>query len=233
MNEVPFRIEFDEGQIRREVEQKVPGIYELRILCGDNWRTKMSAYFHTDDPDDVIDQVLRHRYPANCCVNFFLTSNPCKSYCEAREQFGYLRKSRVMTQDDDIERLTWLVLDIDSKHPTGVSATDEEKEAARTQAEDAIMFLTNAGFDSPEIVDSGNGYHIKYRIDLPNDDEGQGRLSNVADAISERFPLCDAAVKNPSRILKLPGTKAMKGRSTEGRPHRMARILSTASPMEV
>lgn len=223
------KLQFDEREIRREISAKVPGIYELRIICTDFYNTKLSAYFHSVCPDAVITQMMGWNYPANCCVNFFLTSNPVREYCEAREQFGNIRKTRVMSMDEDIARLTWLPIDIDSPHPTGVSANDAEKQEAHRVAVQVLEHMRSMGWeDAPEIVDSGNGYHIKYRIDFPNDDEGRGILAAVVDELHEQFGLIDTAVKNPARILKLPGTMAMKGRSTEDRPHRMARIISDA-----
>ena len=204
---------FNESEIRREIRNKVPGIYELRIIMTDFYNTKLSAYFDRDDPDTVIDQMLHWRYPENCCINWYLTSNPVKNYCVAREQFNDLRKTRVMTQDDDIEKLSWLALDIDAEHPAGTSATDKEKEAAHEQALQLYRFMDEIGFQWPEIVDSGNGYHLKYGIDLPNDNKNRDFIGSVFDMLHKRFPAIDTSVKNPSRILKLPGTLAMKGRN--------------------
>lgn len=204
---------FDENEIRREIRNKTPGFYELRILMTDFYNTKLSAYFDRDEPDAVINQMLHWKYPKNCCINWYLTSNPVKDYCVSREQFNDIRKTRVMTQDDDIEKLTWLALDIDAAHPAGTSATDTEKEAAHKQAQELYKFMNDSGFHNPEIVDSGNGYHLKYRIDLSNNDENRDFIGAVFDMLHARFPSIDASVKNPSRILKLPGTYAMKGRN--------------------
>lgn len=243
-----MEIKFDEQEIRREIQNKPSGIYELRILMTDFYNTKLSAYFDSESPDAVIEQMLRWRYPAKCCVNWYLTSNPVKEYCFAREQFNDLRKCRIMTQDDDIERLSWLTLDVDAEHPAGTSATDEEKAAALEQAKNVYQYMNGCGFHLPEIVDSGNGYHLKYRVDLPNDDENRAFLASVVDALHERFPFIDKAVKNPSRILKLPGTLAMKGRNiteeiaaertartgkkVDARPFRAAYIIRDAGTEE-
>lgn len=227
-----MKIGFNEQEIRREIQNKPPGIYELRILMTDFYNTKLSAYFDRDAPDEVIKQMMQWRYPANCCVNWYLTSNPVKEYCRSREQFDNLRKCRVMTQDDDVDRLAWLALDVDPEHPAGTSATDEEKAQALEQAKGVYTFMEGYGFRFPEIVDSGNGYHLKYRVDLPNDEVNRAFLASVVDALHDRFPFIDKAVKNPSRILKLPGTIAMKGRNTKERPFRMAYIIREAGTDE-
>lgn len=223
-----MEIRFNEEEIRREIQNKPSGVYELRILMTDFYNTKLSAYFDKESPDEVIEQMMRWRYPARCCINWYLTINPVKEYCRSREQFNDLRKCRVMTTDDDVERLAWLALDVDAKHPAGTSATDAEKAAALEQAREVYKYMDGCGFHRPEIVDSGNGYHLKYPVDLPNDDESRKFIASVVDALHERFPFIDKSVKNPSRILKLPGTLAMKGRNTEERPFRFSRIIQDA-----
>lgn len=223
---------FNEAEIRREIASKCKGIYELRILMTDFYSTKLSAYFDSDYPDEIIRQMMSRSYPKNCNVNFYLTSNPVKEYCRSREQFDNLIKCKIMTQDDDIERLTWLPIDIDPEHPAGTCATDEEKKNAWEQAEDVCHYMKAMGFDEPEIVDSGNGFHLKYRIDLPNNEEGRGVVEQLLDKLHESYPLVDVTSKNPSRILKLPGTLTMKGRHTEDRPFRWARIVQDAASTE-
>ena len=218
-------IRFDEEQIRKEISYKEPGIYELRIIMSDFFSTKLSCYFHSEEPDSMIKQMLSWRYPDNCCINWYLTINPVRAYCEAREQFNSLRKTRIMTEAEDVERLTWFAVDVDPEHPRGVSASEAEKETAKAQALGICKYMREAGFSWPEVVDSGNGYHLKYRIDLENTEPNREMLRNMNRALGERFPLVDAAVKDVARVLKLPGTMAMKGRSTKERPVRMARIL--------
>lgn len=225
-------VRFNEEEIRREIAAKNPGYYEVRILMSDFYNTKLSAYFHSDNPDPVIKQMLEWRYPDNCTINFYLTINPVKEYCEAREQFYSLRKCKIMTQDEDIDRLTWFATDVDPEHPAGTSATLEEKETARMQAREVYNYMTGLGFADPEIVDSGNGYHLKYRIDLPKTDETQEMLCSLNASLCEQFSMVDKAVKNSSRILKLPGTIAMKGRHTADRSYRPAFIIRDAAQIE-
>ena len=221
-------VQFDESQIRKEIAAKVAGIYEIRILMTDFYNTKLSAYFDRDHPDQVISQMLRWNYPADCCVNFYMTINPVKEYCTAREQFNSLRKCRIMTQEEDIERLTWFAVDVDPEHPAGVSATDAEKETARTQAKEVLAYMETIGFTDPEVVDSGNGFHLKYRIDLPNIAENRDYLKMLNEDLNKRFPLVDKAIKDANRILKIAGTVAMKGRNTKDRPFRKAYIIREA-----
>jgi len=84
------------------------------------------------------------------------------------------------------------------------------------------------GWPTPIVADSGNGFHQLYRVDLPADDD---RIKRCLHALDLRFSdvavKIDTAVFNPSRIVKLYGTKTMKGDDCPalGRPHRMSRLL--------
>jgi hypothetical protein len=81
------------------------------------------------------------------------------------------------------------------------------------------------------LADSGNGYHLLYRVDLPADDGGL--VERILAALGERFDTphakIDRTVFNPARICKLPGTLARKGDSTADRPHRRAKLLEVPS----
>ena len=80
------------------------------------------------------------------------------------------------------------------------------------------------------MADSGNGAHLLYRIDLPNDDESTDLVKGclgVLDALfSDGSVSVDAANFNAARIWKLYGTTSKKGDNTPSRPHRHANIVS-------
>jgi len=77
--------------------------------------------------------------------------------------------------------------------------------------------------------DSGNGAHLLYAVDLPNDAESLQLVKGVLESLSFKFSdervKIDTSVCNASRISKLYGTTARKGDSTEARPHRPSRLL--------
>ncbi len=83
-------------------------------------------------------------------------------------------------------------------------------------------------------VDSGNGYHLWYPIDLPADDEGvvKGILRALALRHDSAEAKVDTLVDNPSRLMKIPGSWSRKGDSTADRPHRMARVLEVPAATE-
>jgi hypothetical protein len=112
---------------------------------------------------------------------------------------------------------------------SGISATDAEKAAALATAAAARDFLTERGFPAPVDADSGNGGHLNYAIDLPNDEPSKELIQQFLKALAARFDTdaakIDTSVYNASRVAKLYGTMACKGRPTAERPHRVSRVL--------
>ncbi len=123
---------------------------------------------------------------------------------------------------------TWILFDVDPVRPAGVPSTDAEKARAGEVAWDVAERLSTLGWPSPVWADSGNGYHVYYRIDLPNDPLAH---EIVKSCIVHMAKLCDTAdakvdraVHDAPRICRLPGTWNRKGPDTPDRPHRMAKL---------
>lgn len=144
---------------------------------------------------------------------------------------GYNRlkeRAEYTTADNNILRRRWLPIDLDPIRPAGISSSDDEHTAAIERAHIiAADMLPDWG--KPIIADSGNGAHLLYRIDLPNDSESLGFVTGTLAELDRRYS--DARVKvdvtsaNAARIWKAYGTVARKGDSIPGRPHRLSRIL--------
>ncbi|MGI9072566.1 MAG: YfjI family protein, partial [Bryobacteraceae bacterium] len=141
-------------------------------------------------------------------------------------------KLGLSTSDGDIVRRTRLVFDFDPRRPAGISATDQEVAAAQTCAAAAWKIL-DAQFKWPAAaaaIMSGNGTHLVWNLDLPNDDESRALLEFVLRAADLLFSTeetsLDTGMFNASRIIKVPGTIARKGDDTPDRPHRLASVIS-------
>ncbi len=123
----------------------------------------------------------------------------------------------------------WLFLDIDPvKESQDVSASDVEHEAARGMAERISVFLKELGWSAPVMIDSGNGWYLFYRVDMPNDDTAQKVVRDFLHAVGDRFDgpgKIDRSVHNSNRLAKVPGTWALKGPNSPTRPHRMAKLV--------
>jgi hypothetical protein len=138
-------------------------------------------------------------------------------------------------KDGDIIRRRWLLVDCDPKRAGTVSSTDAEKELAHEKAFEVATYLEGQGWPNPIICDSGNGWHLLYRIDLPADDGGL--VASVLKALAARFSDdavdIDTKVGNASRICKLYGSLAAKGGNTSERPHRVSKVDSIPDPLAV
>jgi hypothetical protein len=148
-----------------------------------------------------------------------------------------LGKKDSTTSDADILRRRWLPIDIDPLRPSGVSSTDEEHTFALAKAEEVACWIAGLGFPEPIRADSGNGAHLLYRIDLPNDNAATALVKSclaTLDALfSDERESVDTANFNAARIWKLYGTVSRKGDNTPERPHRRSRIISAPALLQV
>jgi hypothetical protein len=148
-----------------------------------------------------------------------------------------LGKKDSTTSDADILRRRWLPIDIDPLRPSGVSSTDEEHGLALAKAKEVARWIAGLGFPEPVRADSGNGAHLLYRIDLPNDEAAtvlvKACLMTLDALFSDERVTVDTANFNAARIWKLYGTVSRKGDNTPERPHRRSRILSAPDELSV
>ena len=128
----------------------------------------------------------------------------------------------------------WLLIDVDrakTAENKSLSGTEEEHAAALTLAADVALYLKNAGWPAPLLADSGNGAHLLYRLDLPNDGDSRALVRDFLKALAAKFDGDRGALgrecHDARRIAKLPGTLARKGPPSPERPHRPCRVLST------
>jgi len=167
----------------------------------------------------------------------YCTINSINPVLRARS-YNHLRVyAKTATTDGDIVRRIRLYIDVDPVRPTGISANNEEHEAALTRAWQIIEYLSSLGWPPPLFVDSGNGAQLIYAIDLPNDQESLELVSGVLEALSSKFDddevEVDTTVANASRIAKIAGSLACKGNSMADRPHRRSRIISKPPTLQV
>lgn len=136
-------------------------------------------------------------------------------------------RDSISALDSDIVCRRWILIDADPVRTSGVSSSDAEKNAAREVIDCIAKCLSEKGWPLPITADSGNGYHLLYRIDLHANDDGLIRNCLRALAAQHDNPAVhvDTTVFNPARICKLYGTISRKGDSTPERPHRFSKII--------
>ncbi|PLS82202.1 MAG: hypothetical protein CYG60_24970 [Actinobacteria bacterium] len=159
----------------------------------------------------------------------YMTLNPVLPALLARFENRLESRPKATTTDGDVVKRSWLPIDLDPVRPSGISASDLEKQAAIRRGAEIRGYLTHKGWPDPLEADSGNGAHLLYGVDLPNDRESLELVRGVLGALdflfSDSTVSVDTGVVNAARIWKLYGTTARKGDSTEDRPHRRSRLL--------
>jgi hypothetical protein len=110
------------------------------------------------------------------------------------------------TRDADVLHRVWLPVDLDPCRPVGISSSDAEHAAALEMACELKSRLADEGWPSPVLADSGNGAHLLYRLDLPNDEDSAALVKQVLEALSDRHTngtvAVDLTTYNAARIFK-------------------------------
>lgn len=213
----------DSLEIRRwhDTFKREGELFEIRIIGDRTW----SGYFY--DVERAIDALAPYDN-----WNIYYTVNEVKAACASRDQYDCFRQVRgTATSKQDIAHRWWMPVDVDCDRPSGVSSTEGEKAKALAKAREVFAFLRTNGFSEPVVCDSSSGYHLLYPVDMDNTPESETTVKVFLETLSRMFSddavKIDAVLYDANRIIRLPGSYGRKGRSTEERPHRMARILST------
>ena len=233
-----------EAEILRAL-QVIPGpggIVEVRAL--NPWTA--SGYYDADHREEAAKAIEALDAVGTYAGIYIVLNeiNPALLSRRANRIETRLPKNAATTADADITRRRWLPVDIDVTRPSGISSSDEEHRIALDAAGRIARYLSEEhGFPEPIRADSGNGAHLLYRIDLPNDEESGALVKRCLQALGAMFDKdpaegrpgyeVDQTTFNAARIWKLYGTMARKGDHTPERPHRRARILEIPDAIEV
>ena len=219
----------DAQEIRKwhSIFKRTDELFEIRIL-GD--RNPWSAYFYD------VEAAIAALQPFDQ-MNIYYSVNEVKQACASRSQFGVFQQVKgTATSKQDIEHRWFLPIDVDCERPSGVSSTNVEKEQAYRKASDVYYFLLQNGISQPVVCDSSSGYHLLIPIDMENTQEAETAIKTFLEILSLRFTddhvKIDTVLFDANRILRLPGSFGRKGRSTDERPHREAKILSVPQMMQ-
>ncbi|MGZ0174345.1 MAG: hypothetical protein ACKVHE_32990 [Planctomycetales bacterium] len=183
---------------------------------------RLVGYYDTDHLEDLSRDVQQYSGRA---TGIFYNLNPVDSSCLDRAKNCLKPVWNASSADEsDILHRRLMLIDIDPVREPDCSATNEEKDVAYWLGRIISRDLRKAGWPKPVVVDSGNGFHLLYRVDLPVDDEEL--ICNCLKALADKYDCeevkIDTGVFDAPRIAKLPGTKACKGDSTPLRPHRQS-----------
>lgn len=201
---------------------------EIRVLDGKN---NSSGYFR--DVESTINAIKSVTSGA-----IYSPINEINEACFSRSQCNRLQlHAKATTSDNDITGRRWILIDFDPKRSSDTNATDEEKSIAFAVMKTVGLFLQQQGFESPVIADSGNGYHLYYRICMANEPHITELIHNFLKVLDMYFGSdsvdIDNAVFNASRISKVIGTMSNKGTSTTERPQRLSKFIKVPAEIKV
>lgn len=233
----PARAKADE--IRRTLDALFqPGdIVEFRTEKSDSpelkWKRTCSGYFDYDHFEDMAEAATSF----DGLTHVWVTINPVIPQLMARCANGVMENAKHTTTDGDIDRRRNLFIDSDPKRPAGTSSSDVQHDAALAKMREIAAFLADRGFAEPVVADSGNGGHLNYAIDLPSDGESTKLLQDILLGLDVKFGDTvvgvDRTTWNASRLIKISGTKAVKGEHHPDYPHRYSRLLSAPETRQV
>lgn len=195
---------------------------EVRILG----RFQYSGYFN--NVESVINAIKPYSEMDDEQIYFVL--NKIDNACYGRQQSEKLVKSpKITTNDNDIVKRSFVFVDFDPVRKSGTNASNDEFELAHKKAQDVFRFLREKGFSDPIISKSGNGFHLTFKVDMPNDEKTTEIIKRfyeyLASVFSDDKVDIDTKVFNLARLCKLYGTMAKKGANLEDRPWRMSEII--------
>lgn len=222
----------DETEIRKAILQLHDDseLFEIRIIGS---KKAISGYFK--DAETLIRELklidLRN-------VNVYITLNQIKDSLFSRAQSeNFVAGAKNTTSDNEVIGYKWLFIDLDPQRETGISSSDDELQEAYDMARRISVYLSELGFEEPVKALSGNGAHLLYRVRLANTEENKELVQKCLNTLSVMFSNerveVDTANFNPSRICKLYGTLAQKGKNTKNRPFRMSKIVGDVKECKV
>ena len=191
--------------------------------------------------------LIRHFYPKD----FTSTDAICLAFEKAALElnardfniyyvFNPIRDDAVIAEgkackSSDIAFRDLLLIDIDrrdKKHPsTGETcpASDDELVMLESVCDDVAAYLKRKFGEIPIAkVMSGNGYHLYYDLDLPNDSQSTRVVKELLRTLENLFgtDTCeiDTGVFDAPRITKVLGCIARKGTASGDRPYREVKL---------
>ena len=212
------------GQVTQlvAIEASEPGLRQPQTFAG---------YFDFDHLCEMA--AVAAKYSGNAKGVFF-TLNPLLTdvLARCRNRVKIARKGDAAS-DRDVLCRKWLMIDVDPVRPGGISSSETEKQHAWQCVESVRRHLGSSGLPEPLVADSGNGYHLYYRVDLPADSPiPRHFLSTLSGRFSTALVTIDTSVASASQLTKIFGTLAAKGDSTSDRPHRLSCIIDAPSSVQ-
>lgn len=203
-------------------------VIELRALHTKGRKRTTAGCFDAEHWPQLVKHAesLNHQGAA-----VYVTLNPLNPQLLGRYHNRVQDFAEATAADHDVVARRWLLVDVDPQRPKGTSATDAQLAAAQATAHAISEHLEWAmSWPEPIIAESGNGLHLLYPLDLPNDPASRDLVKAALQGLARRFDTddvkVDVSVSNAARITKLYGTVANKGDHTAATPWRLSRLVA-------
>lgn len=135
------------------------------------------------------------------------------------------------TRIGDVVRRRWILIDIDRNKTLQPNdpATENEHEDAKELTFEVQSYLSEIGFPAPVQIDSGNGFHLYYRIDMPNDNDHRDLVHSFLKILDNSFSGDKGKIGHECfdarRISRMPGTWSRRGVASKERPYRQSKFV--------
>ena len=184
------------------------------------------------DRQKYIDAVAKASLRPNV-ISVFDSLNNLKPHVVARSE-NTLKpvKTGEAVSAKDVLSYSDLLFDIDVERSHGVSessSSNDELLSAKNVAQAAKEYLVDLFGVKPMVLMSGNGFALRFVIDLPATPESTKLVTACLISINEKFGSkavkIDLKVHDLPRITKIAGVPVRKGDNTLERPWRVSQLL--------
>jgi hypothetical protein len=214
-----------------------PGsLTEVRALLSSSGERICRNQYYFGHQADALARDVHALDQLSDCVGIYLIPNPITKDLISKNttwRKPFITKIPSSNQSNMLRR-RWILVDCDSIRPGECSATDAERTAAFELADNVIATLSMLGFANPVKADSGNGCHLLYPVDMPPDQQSSMKIKELLNQLLVRVRVLGAKVDpvtfDAQRMVRLYGTKSRKGESTPERPWRMSGIVDSGDP---
>ncbi len=172
-------------------------------------------YFQASDIPEILGWIEKHAD----AKSIFYAINPAKDAHDKAMRVG------------DAAYRRWILIDVDRNktlQPNDPS-TEQEHEDARELAFEVMSYLSEIGFPAPIEVDSGNGFHLYYRIHLENTTENRDLIHDFLKLLDNSFSCSKGTIGDECfdarRLSRMPGCWSRRGTASKERPYRMCRFM--------
>ena len=166
---LPMNLAPDREQMRRAIDVLHPpaAVIEFRALHQKGRKYTTAGYFDAEHREQLIDEAIRLNSQG---AAVYVVMNPLDPQLLARHANRTQDYASATATDSNVLRRHWLLIDVDPQRPRDTSATGNSWKRRKNGPEGSTRYLTDQGWPKPISAESGNGFHLLFRVDLPNDD---------------------------------------------------------------